>query len=265
MITVHHDIGFLLLVVLGSFAVVPAIGGAFLRLACRIVKVRGATYVRCWMAYLVAYVAASLVGTVLLLVVKDAASVPWWLVAAIFGLALGVHLVVVPLVLRSGLGKGLLAHAMAMAMYAIVLAMALTPAVLHARTTGRRAMLKVDLHSIGRSINLYAQESNEKLPPTLEALQQAGYPIVLSPGRHLKDITYIGDYIRDKHGRVASERGMRRMALDAPWGSPMLWARSDDFDDDEIVVCFRDGSVHILSREEFTQGRTRFLTDLGLE
>jgi len=263
------DAVFMIAIVLGAFALVPLIGAACLRLSCRFFRVPTAKFGRCWLSYLLAYVAASVTGTLILLARKGADVSPDWLAAVVFGQAVLVHFVVVPLILQTGWRKSIAAHGVALLMYAAVLALALTPALLHAKKSARRITMMADLKSIGWALHEYSRESSQRdsFPATLEELERAGYPIRLTPRSSQRDFTYLGNYIQQQRKLLNSpvqdpvRLGSARIRNTVV--TPLVWVTSLDLDEEQIAVCFFDGHVEIILREEFQRRLRVTMQDLG--
>jgi len=157
---------FLLALLAASIVVIPLIGGAFLLAASRIAKIPKLSYLRCWMAYLAAYAAASIGGTLVLLVLPKDAAVSTGAAVAVFVAAIALHFVIVPLVLRTTYLRAVLAHSLAILAYGLLLALLLTPFLLSARSEARRAVSAANLHVIGQmGFYGYADEHDDRLPP----------------------------------------------------------------------------------------------------
>jgi prepilin-type processing-associated H-X9-DG protein len=139
---------------------VPLLGGAMLRLACRVTGVPGVRFGRCWLAYLAAYVVASAVGIPLLLVLPREHGVPapptvvaWLLVA------LAVHALIVPRVLGTPLRRTLVAHVVALVLTGVLIAALALPAVLVLKREARRVARVQQLVEIGRAAGHFTQQS----------------------------------------------------------------------------------------------------------
>lgn len=140
--------------------VVPLIGRAMLRLTCSVTRVPGVRFGRCWLAYLAAYVAASIVGVPLLLLLPRQQGVPTfptviaWLVVALL-----VHALIVPRVLGTPLRRTLVAHAIALALTGCVTVALALPAVILLRAGARRVVRAQQFVQLREAMDRFTQET----------------------------------------------------------------------------------------------------------
>jgi hypothetical protein len=131
--------------------VVPMIGGFFLWIGCKLTKISPAPYLRCWLAYLAAFAAASCVCVPLFLLMPRVVGIPGTsTLLLMLGAAIGIHWLVVPVVLRAGFVRSLLAQTFGILMTASLIVLLSIPVILSLRN---RAYLVIDLNSI-REIGL---------------------------------------------------------------------------------------------------------------
>lgn len=146
--------------VLICVGLVPLLGGAMLRLACNVTGVPGVRFFRCWLAYLAAYLAASLVGVPILLLLPTRHGVPTSLIMIAWLLAaLAVHAVIVPRVLGTPLRRTLVAHGMALTLTGGLIALLALPAVFYLRAEARRVARVQQFVEVRDAIERFTQDS----------------------------------------------------------------------------------------------------------
>lgn len=254
---------FLLTVVLVLFAIAPLFGGLFLKLAFRLLKIEGLTFLRCWMAYAAAYVAASISGTLLILLIPDARSIPAWLAIVVFLLALAVHVALVPLVLRRRTRECVAGLALGMGMYAVALAVVLTPVTLHARKQGRRIAFIADMKGVSTVLVEYSMHHGGRWPSTLEDVEDARHMLGSSSAFGPDGPTYLGEYIASNSVPEGESFAARGISARLGWEDPVLWGRTKDFPHDDIVVFFADNHYQVLPKSELEKGLRATVERLG--
>ena len=153
----------LIIVLVTVIVIVPLVGGLFLWVASRIVRIKGVTYKRCLLAYLAAYATASIAGTLLLLAFPGLARNSVFAVALVVG-ALAIHFIIVPLVLRTPSRKAVIAHCVAILLYAAFLSVVLIAPLLYARETARRTVCSSNLNQLAKAMWHYADDNSEWHP-----------------------------------------------------------------------------------------------------
>lgn len=206
-----------------AFVVMPLIGGGFLLLSSRIFRIENVTYLRAYLAYLAAYVAASIACTALMYVmlstsaVADCGGIIFWTslpfpqAALLFVVAIAIHMVVVPVVLRAGYVRAILAQLAAILMGGLALGLvtgavllALLPWVQAARSEARRVKSKLKLRQIARAIHDHHDWQGEL--PAAATYDAQGKPL-LSWRVHL--LPYL------EHRALYEQ-----FHVDEPWDSP---------------------------------------------
>ncbi|MGE3408251.1 MAG: DUF1559 domain-containing protein [Pirellulales bacterium] len=155
----------LVLFVVGAIAIVPLIGGACLLLTSRLAKISTATFPKCYLAYLTAYLAATVVCLPITLMAVLKIQVPGYVLWPAFVLiAFGVHMVIIPKFLGLPFGKGLLVHGSAVFLVGLVLAAMLWFPVQLVRRQAQIAVVMGNLKQIGDAMHLHL-ERDQKFPP----------------------------------------------------------------------------------------------------
>jgi|GEM_PF-2179296 len=253
-VTVVFDTSFMVLSTLAALVIVPLMGATFLGVWCRMMNVSPARYWRRWCAYGAGYLAALLITTFMLLLVKDAGKVPGWFLASLFVQALAVHAVVVPLVLQTPWGKAIAAQAMTLVLYGAVLIIAIAPLIVHVRKAVDRAEWKAEFEQLYRTVTCEKGMDAGELPETLAQVEKTIGKIVLLPGHERGDVVYLGDYIQANYpsmlaGLFASS--MAKIKTGRPETSPLIWRNPATTRGYRLGVCFYDGNVAYLTRREF--------------
>lgn len=160
-----------------SIVLIPLIGGLFLLAGAKVAKIPNLSYVKCWVAYLAAYATASIGGTVIISLLPEGLATQTGTAMLFFIAAIAVHVVIVPLVLKTTYARAVLAHSLAILAYGCCLAVVLIPLLLRARTVARSAASVVNLHVIGRCFQTYEHENNDQDPPSA-LYDSAGKPLL---------------------------------------------------------------------------------------
>lgn len=260
---IFESIGMLVVVALVATVIAPLIGGAFLRLSCLILKI-GVTYKRCWLAYLCAWVAASIVASAILMLTIRGRSVSNAAWIAAYGAAILVHFIVVPPMLKKGWGKGLLAHVLALVMYGVVLAIAAYPGMKAVQRQAVAADLMNRVRLLARSCIEYEAERRQ-FPDTLKDLE-TNYPEIQSILRSPVELRYLPDYIREYRQTTGSPRkDPVRLRTDGRLltsETPLIWIESPDLGQGKVLVGYMDGHSQIVPRAELHAALDRTLTEL---
>ena len=259
------DLSFILLATLGVSVVVPFMGAMFLGVWYRMMNVPTPSYRRRCLAYGAGYVASLAMAMLMMLLVKDSSLVPGWFLASLFGQALAMHALIVPLVLRTSWGKEMIAQALTLVLYGAVLVTAMAPVIIHVRKAVGRAEWKADMERLYRTVTREKGMEVGDLPETLEAVEMAGGKIVLLPAHRRTDVVYLGDYVRQNYpstlqGSFVSSMG--RIRLQTPETSPLIWRNPRTTRDYRVPVCSYDGTVAFLTRREFDYHLSRTLLEL---
>ena len=214
---------------------------------------------------------ASIVGTLSLFIIKGADQVSLWLLFLLFAQGLLVHFIIVPLVLKTGFKEGIVAQALAILMYMVVLSIALLPVILHARKSVKIAVVQNDLREVYESVRLYSLDHDEVLPSRLAQIDQQVYIIPLSKYHSQSDIRYLPEYVMEHCKRQGSTSnslpgfrlGMHqfhRMSEDV-----LLWSTPESISRNQVVVCFADRHTEIVSKNEFEKYLDDTIKELRLE
>jgi Protein of unknown function (DUF1559) len=175
---VSNQMPYFWLTLLALLVVAPALGGMLLRLALRLLNVRNVTYTRCWMAYLAAYVAASLVTTLIANAGQSPGSIGGsdgqFVLMLVSTLML--HLIVVPLVLRTAYLRAILAHVLTLAVYGAALTAVVLPLVTFARAEARRTVGSMNMKMIGHA--LHGFHDRQKCLPAQSIRSDDGRPLL---------------------------------------------------------------------------------------
>ncbi len=196
-------------IVFAAIAIVPFIGGACLLLTSRLAKVPSATYLRCYLAYLTAYLAATLVTLPISLIGSLLLQVPDYVLwPACFLLAIGIHMVIIPKFLQMSIWKGLVVHGAAVLLVALVLglmvAVLLWFSLESIRERTQIVMAMNNLKQIGNGLQ-YHLEQEEKFPAAASYAKN-GRPL-LSWRVHLLPF-------------LEQQPLYEQFHLDEPWDSP---------------------------------------------
>jgi len=191
--------------------IIPLGGGLFLWISCRILGLRTVGYVRCWLAYLAAYFAASLMITLVAYGILSqpgnwATSLSGPTLVGFYFVGLLIHFLVVPPILRVKFWKAVAAQAMALVAYGIVLAIILTPFYFVQRAKAQRIMAVLDLRVLGDAMRRHAAEHDSLPANAIYDRRRQGWPLL---SWRVKLLPYIGcpDLYDQFH-------------LDEPWDSP---------------------------------------------
>lgn len=133
----------LILAILLTFVVIPTIGAACLHLSCKILRIQ-TRYVRCWVAYFVSIFISGLISVIIFIFTVKDGQFPGYVFPLTFVLAILIHFVLVPIVLQIRWGKALLAHAMALGMFTVMLGLATVPLILDLRKKAQAAKAAAD-------------------------------------------------------------------------------------------------------------------------
>jgi len=259
------DMSFIVLATLGASVVVPMMGAMFLGVWCRMMNVPTPRYLRRWCAYGAGYLAALVIATLMMLLVKDSSKVPGWFLASLFGQALAVHAVVVPVILKTPWGKETGAQAMALVLYGAVLVIAMAPVIVHARKAVERAEWKADFQQLYRTVTSDKGMDVGRLPETLECVEQEGGRIVLLSDHERSDVVYLGDYVHANYPSMLKglfPSSMARIRTRQPETSPLIWQNPATTGNYRLHVCCYDGTVAYLTRREFDYRLRRTLLEL---
>ena len=264
-VPVVFDVSFMVLATLGASVVVPLMGVMFLGVWCRMMNVPTPRFRRRWCAYGAGYAAALFMAALMMLLAKDFSSVPGWFLASLFGQALAVHAVVVPLVLKTPWGKEIAAQFLALMLYGAVLVIAMAPVIVHARKAVDRAEWQADLERLYQTVTAGKGMDAARLPETLADIEKAGRTIVLLSDHQRTDVMYLGDYVQQNYpsmleGLFASS--MAGIKARRPETSPLIWQRPETTGSYRLHVCCYDGSVRYLTRREFDHLLSRTLLEL---
>ena len=155
----------LIVFVVAAIAIVPLIGGACLLFTSRLAKIPSATFPRCYLAYLTAYLAATLVCVpITAIAVMNIQVADYVLWPSFFVVAFGVHMVIIPRFLRLPFWKSLVVHGSAVFLVGLVLAAMLWFPVQYARRQAQIVVAKNNLTQIGNAMLLH-EEREKKFPP----------------------------------------------------------------------------------------------------
>ena len=265
-VRVVFDMSFMLLATIGASVVVPMMGAMFLGVWCRMMNVPTPRYRRRWLAYGAGYLAALVMTTLMMLLVKDSSKVPGWFLASLFGQVLAMHAVVVPLVLKTPWGRETAAQALALVLYGAVLVIAMAPVIVHVRGAVDRAEWKADLEQLYRTVTAEKGMAVGQLPETLASVEQAGGTIILLPVHRRGDVVYLGDYVQQNYpfvleGLFASS--MAKIRTRQPESSPLIWQNPATTGSYRLHVCYYDGTVAHLTRREFDYRLECTVVELG--
>ncbi|MEX2215455.1 MAG: DUF1559 domain-containing protein [Phycisphaeraceae bacterium] len=144
-----------LTVFLVSAIVIPLIGGAILRLVFKLMGVPGTTYRRCWLAYLAAWLTASVLCTALMILYLSSSNPASLRSDVIFLVAIATHLVIVPLVMRVGWGKAAAAQVITIVTYTLLLIPVVLPFVAHLRGKAERVLAMNSVRTIADAMLRY--------------------------------------------------------------------------------------------------------------
>jgi hypothetical protein len=264
-VSVVFDVSFLLLLMLGACVAVPMIGAIVLGVWSRVLNVPPEQYRRRCLAYGVGYVCALAAAAIMMFMVKDAGNVPGWFLASLFGQALAIHGLVVPLVLKTPWGKGIAAQGLTLVLYGAVLVMAMAPAIIHVRRAVGRAEWTADLEQLYRKVTSEQGSDAIELCETLDAIEQTGVAILLLPGHKRSDVVYLGDYIHHNYPSTLTDRfiaSMPEINATDPGTSPLIWRNPRATKNNRLAVCSYDGTVAYLTREELDYHLTQTLLAL---
>jgi len=240
-------------------------GAMFLGVWCRMMNVPTPRFRRRWCAYGAGYAAALVIAAMMMLPAKDSSSVPGWFLASLFGQALAVHAVVVPLVLKTSWGKAIAAQALALVLYGAVLVIAMAPVIIHVRKAVDRAEWRADLEQLYQTVTSGKGMDAAWLPETLADIEKAGGTIILLSDHQRTDVVYLGDYIQQNYpamleGLFASS--MAGIKTRRPETSPLIWQRPGATRGDRMHVCCYDGTVAYLTVQDFERHLMRTLLEL---
>jgi hypothetical protein len=173
--------------------------------------------------------------------------------------AVAVHVTVVPLVLRTPIGKGMLIHLTALAMYSLVLAAVLWTPVQHARKAARRAQIAADLKVIGLTSMKLAESHRSQLLPSFDevARRGAGAP----SGTEFSYLPSVVQEHRRKSGSLLTRGIISSRLIASTATTPLAWASAPESRD--VVVCFMDCHVETVSRERLDNMVRETLRTLG--
>ena len=156
-------------IAVGCIVLVPLLGGAMLRLACKMTGVQGVRYKRCWLAYLSAYAVASVVAVPLFFVLpRSSFGTPASSsMGIIFLIALCIHALIVPKVLGTPVRRTLAAHGIAIVLTGCIILVMSLPLFFYARSEAQRVARMFQLREIHRSMELMADVMSGRpgLPP----------------------------------------------------------------------------------------------------
>jgi hypothetical protein len=265
-VTVVFDVRFLLVCTLGVSLVVPMLGALFLGLWCRVLNTPVSKYLYRAMAYWVGYILALTVALLMMFLVKDSTNVPGWFLASLFGQALAIHGLVVPLILKTPWGKGIAAQGLALVLYGAVLVIAVAPVIIHVRRAVDRAEWTADINQLYQTITSGKGVNVAELPATLEAVELGGEKILLLPGHQRRDMIYLGDYVLDNYPAMLGDRfvgSMLRFRAERPGVAPLIWRNPRTAPGPRITVCDYNGSVSYMTPLEFEHHLERTLLDLN--
>ena len=264
-VTVVFDVSFLVLATLGASVVVPLTGAMFLGVWCRMMGVPTPRYRRRWFAYGAGYLVALALAMLMMFLVKDSSNVPGWFLASLFGQALAVHALVVPVVLKTPWGKEIAAQALALMLYGAVLVIAMAPVIIHVRKAVDRAEWKADLEQLYQTVTSDKGMEVGRLPETLAAVERAGGTIILLPAHRRVDVVYLGDYVRQNYPSTLQRffvASMGRIRGKQPETSPLFWQNPGTTGNYRLNVCSYDGTVAYLTRRELDYHLMRTLLEL---
>jgi len=253
-VPVVFDVSFMVLATLGASLVVPMTGAMSLGVWYRMMNVPTPRYRRRWLAYGAGYLAALIIATLMMLLVKDSSKVPGWFLASLFGQALAVHAVVVPLVLKTPWGKETAAQAMALVLYGAVLVIAVAPVIVHVRKAVDQAEWQADMKQLYRTVTSGKGMDVGELPETLADIEKAGGTIVLLSDHGRADVVYLGDYVKTNYPSMLEGLFVSSMAKIKAWKpetSPLIWQNPATTGSYRLHVCYYDGTVAHLTRREF--------------
>jgi len=264
-VMVAFDVSFVMLAIMAALLVVPLLGAMFLGIWCRMLDIPTPRFKKRWLAYASGCGASLLMTTLMMLMVKDAARVPGWFLASLFGQAIAVHAIVVPLVLGTRWGRQIHAQAMTLILYGAVLVIAMAPIIIHVRKAVDRGEWAAELQRLYRAVTGGKGMQAALLPETLEHVEEGGWVLLLLPGHKRDDVTYLGDYIQDNYPSMLTEQFVACMPSikdKSPGISPLIWRNPKTTRDHRIAVCSYDGTVSHLTRREFDYHLSRTLLEL---
>ena len=265
-VTVVFDVSFMVLTTVGASVVVPMTGAMFLGVWCRMMNVPTPRFRRRWCAYGAGYVAALVIAALMMLLVKDSSKVPGWFLASLFGQALAMHAVVVPVVLKTPWGKAITAQALALVLHGAVLVIAMAPVIVHVRKAVDRAEWKADLEQLYQTVTSKKGMDAGELPETLASVEQAGGTIVLLSDHERTDVVYLGDYVKQNYPAVLEglfASSMAKFKARRPETSLLIWQNPATTGSYRLHVCYYDGSVARLTRRELDYRLSRTVVELG--
>ncbi|MDP6546271.1 MAG: hypothetical protein QGH60_20010 [Phycisphaerae bacterium] len=264
-VTVVFDVSFMVLATLGASVVVPMTGAMFLGVWCRMMNLPTPRFRRRWLAYGAGYLAALVMATLMMLLVKDSSRVPGWFLASLFGQALAVHAVVVPFVLKTPWGKATLAQAMALVLYGAVLVIAMAPVIIHVRKAVDQAEWRADLEQLYRTVTAGKGMDVGELPETLADIENTGQAIILLSDHERGEVVYLGDYVKQYYSSILEGQfvsSMAKIKTGHPETSPLIWQEPEP-GSYRLHVCYYDGTVAYLSRRVFDSHLRCTVVELG--
>ena len=262
-VTVIFDLRFLLVCTLGVSLVVPMLGALFLSLWCRVLTTSVPKYRHLAMAYWVGYILALMIALLMMFMVKDSANVPGWFLASLFGQALAIHALIVPLILKTPWGKGIAAQGLALVLYGAVLVIAVAPVIIHVRRSVDQAEWTADIQQLYQTVTSGKGVDIVVLPATLGA---SGKSILLLPGHARGDVVYLGDYVLLNYPAMIGDRFVESMSQfrEGHHGvAPLIWRNPRTAPGPRIAVCDYNGSVSYMTSLEFERHLERTLLDLN--
>jgi hypothetical protein len=156
-------------IAVGCIVLVPLLGGAMLRLACKMTGVQGVRYKRCWLAYLSAYAVASVVAVPLFFVLpRSSFGTPASSsMGIIFLIALCIHALIVPKVLGTPVRRTLAAHGIAIVLTGCIILVMSLPLFFYARSEAQRVARMFQFREIYHAMEGYSDTMSGRrgLPP----------------------------------------------------------------------------------------------------